>query len=70
LGVTEDNFDTIDFSDNEIVVFENFPLLKNLRTIFFNNNNITKIKKGYSSTLPAIDTLIFTNNSISELGDF
>eukprot|EP01091_Cochliopodium_minus_P013763 TRINITY_DN4511_c0_g1_i2.p1 TRINITY_DN4511_c0_g1~~TRINITY_DN4511_c0_g1_i2.p1 ORF type:complete len:156 (+),score=41.65 TRINITY_DN4511_c0_g1_i2:175-642(+) len=69
LGVTEDSYDTIDLSDNEISVFENFPLLKNLKTIFFNNNNIQKIKKGYASTLPQIDTLIFTNNMISDLGE-
>jgi len=69
LGVTEDNFDTIDLSDNEIVIFENFPLLKNLKTIFFNNNNISKLKKGYGQTLPNLDTLIFTNNNISDLGE-
>ena len=69
LGVTEDAYDTIDFSDNEIVAFENFPNLRNVRTLFFNNNYISRIKKGYGNCLPNLEILIFTSNSISELGE-
>ncbi|KAJ0571070.1 putative U2 small nuclear ribonucleoprotein A' [Helianthus annuus] len=43
LGATEDQFDTIDLSDNEIVKLENFPNLNRLGTLMLNNNRITRI---------------------------
>ena len=39
----QDQFDTIDLSDNEIVKFENFPFLNRLGTLLLNNNRITRI---------------------------
>lgn len=41
--VGQDQFDTIDLSDNEIVKLENFPLLNRLGTLIINNNRITRI---------------------------
>ena len=38
--VCQDQFDTIDMSDNEIRKVDGFPLLKRLKTLFFNNNRI------------------------------
>ncbi|RVW71541.1 U2 small nuclear ribonucleoprotein A' [Vitis vinifera] len=43
LGATEDQFDTIDLSDNEIVKLENLPYLNRLGTLLINNNRITRI---------------------------
>lgn len=40
LGATLDQFDTIDFSDNEIRKLDGFPLLKRLKTLMMNNNRI------------------------------
>jgi len=39
----QDQFDTIDLSDNEIVKLENFPYLNRLGTLLINNNRITRI---------------------------
>lgn len=69
LGATLDQFDTLDFSDNELRKLEGFPLLKRLTTILLNNNRICRIAEGLESNLPKLDTVIFTNNSIQELGD-
>lgn len=41
--LAQDQFDTIDLSDNEIVKLENFPFLNRLGTILLNNNRITRI---------------------------
>jgi len=38
--VVQDQFDTIDMSDNEIRKVDGFPLLKRLKTLFLNNNRI------------------------------
>lgn len=40
LGATLDQFDTIDFSDNEVRKLDGFPLLKRLKTLLMNNNRI------------------------------
>lgn len=40
LGATLNQFDSIDFSDNEIRKVDNFPLLPRLKSLLFNNNRI------------------------------
>ncbi|KAM4746929.1 U2 small nuclear ribonucleoprotein A' [Rhinophrynus dorsalis] len=69
LGATLDQFDTIDFSDNEIRKLDGFPLLKRLKTLLLNNNRICRIGEGLEKVLPNLTELILTNNSIMELGD-
>jgi U2 small nuclear ribonucleoprotein A' len=69
LGACQDQYDTIDFSDNEVGKLENFPLLNRLRSITFNNNHITKIAPNLSESLPKLETLILTNNRIVNLAD-
>jgi len=69
LGATQDQYDTIDFTDNEIGKLENFPLLPRLHSLFFNNNHITKIAQGLGESLPHLDTLILNNNRLVALAD-
>lgn len=40
LGATLDQFDTIDFSDNDIRKLDGFPFLKRLKCLLLNNNRI------------------------------
>lgn len=40
LGATLDQFDTIDFSDNDIRKLDGFPFLKRLSTLLLNHNAI------------------------------
>ncbi|GAB2289334.1 hypothetical protein Dimus_023638 [Dionaea muscipula] len=67
LGATEDQFDTIDFSDNEIVKLENFPYLNRLGTLIVNNNRITRISSTIGEFLPKLHSLILTNNRLANL---
>eukprot|EP01126_Amoeba_proteus_P064791 TRINITY_DN910_c0_g1_i6.p1 TRINITY_DN910_c0_g1~~TRINITY_DN910_c0_g1_i6.p1 ORF type:complete len:179 (-),score=28.43 TRINITY_DN910_c0_g1_i6:172-708(-) len=69
LGATEDQYDTIDFSDNDIVKLEGFPLLKRLSSILLNNNKISTIASGLGNKLPNLATLILSNNKINNVGD-
>jgi U2 small nuclear ribonucleoprotein A' len=68
LQVSQDQFDCIDLSDNEIAHLENFPLLHRLRILLLNNNKIGKIGS-LGASLPNLDTLILTNNKINNLSD-
>ncbi|KAG2378362.1 hypothetical protein C9374_008505 [Naegleria lovaniensis] len=68
LGTTKDSFDVLDLSDNEISRMENFPVLKRLHTILFNNNRLNYIdEKLGEKNLPSLETLILTNNNFREL---
>ncbi|CAN4088643.1 unnamed protein product [Withania somnifera] len=67
LGATEDQFDTIDLSDNEIVKLENFPYMNRLGTILMNNNRVTRINPNIGEFLPKLHTLILTSNRLTNL---
>jgi len=69
LGVTRDQHDAIDLTDNSIVTLGNFPLLKRIRTLLLANNRITAISPSIHLSVPNLTTLILTNNNFSELGD-
>nr|XP_037287833.1 U2 small nuclear ribonucleoprotein A'-like [Rhipicephalus microplus] len=69
LGATLDQFDCIDLSDNEIRKLDGFPLLKRLKSLMLNNNRICRIAENLQEHLPALETLVLTNNQIQNLGD-
>ncbi|KAK3228965.1 hypothetical protein Dsin_000846 [Dipteronia sinensis] len=66
LGATEDQFDTVDLSDNEIVKLE-MQLLKRLGTLIINNNRITRINPNIGEFLPKLHSLVLTNNRLVNL---
>ena len=43
----QDQFDTIDLSDNEIRKLDGFPLLRRLKCLLLNNNKIVYVSKFY-----------------------
>ncbi|EEB14539.1 U2 small nuclear ribonucleoprotein A', putative [Pediculus humanus corporis] len=69
LGATLDQFDTIDFSDNDIHKLGGFPLLKRLKHLLLNNNRIVRIAEGLEESLPNLESIILTGNLIQELSD-
>ncbi|KAJ7563517.1 hypothetical protein O6H91_03G113600 [Diphasiastrum complanatum] len=69
LGATEDLFDSIDLSDNEIVKLEGFPPLKRLTTLLVNNNRIARVSPLIGASLPKLQTLVLTNNRLVNLVD-
>eukprot|EP00884_Botryococcus_braunii_P005877 jgi/Botrbrau1/15290/Bobra.97_1s0015.1 len=50
LGVTQNQFDVIDFTDNIIVLLEGFPKLRRLKTLFVSNNRIMRIGRHLEGT--------------------
>ena len=46
LGSTLDQFDTIDFSDNEIRKLDGFPHLTRVKSLLLNNNRIVRLTEG------------------------
>ncbi|KAL4235560.1 U2 small nuclear ribonucleoprotein A' [Mactra antiquata] len=69
MGATLDQFDTIDFSDNDIRKLDGFPLLPRIKTLLLNNNRVVRVADGLEHGIPNLETLILTNNGLQELGD-
>lgn len=69
LAATENQFDSIDLSDNSIVKLEGFPRLLRLKQLLLCNNRITRVGPYLENQLPNLETLILTNNRIERLQD-
>ncbi len=69
LGATLDQFDAIDFSDNEVRKLDNFPFLPRLKTLYVNNNRVCRFGDNLADSLPNVDTLVLTNNNVADLAD-
>ncbi|KAK6001035.1 hypothetical protein QM012_003118 [Aureobasidium pullulans] len=63
------NEDAIDFTDNDIPALANFPKNHRLKALYLGRNRITAIAPGLHNSIPNLDTLVLSQNSISELGD-
>ncbi|THW00116.1 U2-associated snRNP A [Aureobasidium pullulans] len=63
------NEDAIDFTDNDIPALANFPKNHRLKALYLARNRITAIASGLHNSIPNLDTLVLTQNSLSELGD-
>lgn len=69
LGATEDHFDVLDLSDNDITKLDGFPLLNRITSIFASNNRISSIADDIGTKLQNLETLILINNRIENLAD-
>ncbi|TNV76113.1 hypothetical protein FGO68_gene11414 [Halteria grandinella] len=66
LSATNDQFGTIDLTDNEIVTIEALPQLLRLRTLILTNNRITRVDSNFAESCPGLESLLLTNNKISK----
>lgn len=69
LACTSDQFDCIDFSDNEIKRLDGFPLLSRLSMLLLNNNKICRMSEDLYASIPNVQTLVLTGNNLEELSD-
>jgi len=69
LGATNNAFDCINLSDNDLSRLANMPPLHRLRSLIFANNYITRISPDFFSTIPNLRVLILTNNRLADLAD-
>ncbi|CEG38338.1 u2 small nuclear ribonucleoprotein a [Plasmopara halstedii] len=69
LGVTQDGFDCIDLSDNEIKKLENFPRLRRLRMLLLHNNHVSKIQEKLADAITNLEFLMLTGNRITQFSE-
>ncbi|KAF8534275.1 leucine-rich repeat-domain-containing protein [Trichophaea hybrida] len=61
--------DGIDFTDNDIQQFGNFPLSERLQTLLLARNRISTIQPTLAISIPNLAVLVMTANNLSELVD-
>jgi len=69
LGATLNQFDTIDFTDNDIRRLDGFPALSKLKSLLFSNNKVQHIGSNLEQFLPKLENLVLVNNNIEDLGE-
>ncbi|CAF3554211.1 unnamed protein product [Rotaria sordida] len=69
LGATLNQFDTIDFTNNDLRKLDGFPFLPKLKTLYLANNHIARIADNLQEYIANLDTLMLNNNMLQELSD-
>jgi len=67
LAATQDQFDSLDLSDNEIRKLECLAVLPRIKMLLFNNNQINRIAENLGRAFPGLQTLVLTNNRFGTL---
>ena len=67
LSATNDQFGSIDLSDNSISKIEELNSLNRLRSLLLINNRIASIQNDFAINCPKLENLILTNNKIADL---
>ena len=69
LAATNDQFECIDFTENDVSKLEELPRLNRLESLLLANNRISTVESDFAEMCPKLDTLVLTNNRLSELID-
>lgn len=69
MGATQDQYQVVDLSDNDILKLDGFPVLTRLEVLLLANNRICRIVRGLGKYLSKLNTLILTNNKLSKFKD-
>lgn len=65
LGVTKNQLDSLDLSDNAITALSNLPHLPRLKHILLNNNPLTSISPNIARAVPNLQSLFLASTSVS-----
>lgn len=69
LGGTNDAYECIDLSDNDLIKVGNFPPLKRLHVLMLMNNRISRIAEDAFHPLQNLSSVILTGNKLEKLVD-
>lgn len=69
LGGSNDAYECIDLSDNDLIKLGNFPPLKRLRVLLLTNNRISRVAADCFDPLPNVSSVVLTGNKLEKLVD-
>ncbi|KAL1522118.1 hypothetical protein AB1Y20_021760 [Prymnesium parvum] len=67
LAATQNQFDSIDLSDNEITKLECMAILPRLRMLLMHNNRVNRFSDNLGRSFPNLETLALSNNQLVTL---
>merc|ERR1712025_1087775 len=67
LGGTNDAYECLDLSDNDLIKLGNFPPLKRLKVLLLTNNRISRIAEDCFDPIPNMVSIILTGNKLERL---
>jgi len=67
MGTTLNQFDTIDFTDNDIRRLDGFPILPKIKSLLLSNNKVQNVAANLEHFIPHLENLILTNNNVEDL---
>lgn len=65
----QNQFDSIDLSDNGVLTLDGFPRLPRLGTLLLSNNRVSRIGQNLDDFVPNLSTLMLSNNALRNLAD-
>ena len=69
MAATNDQFECIDLTENDITKLEELPKLTRLETLLLANNKVTAIDPDFAEMCPKLDSIMLTNNRLCRLED-
>ena len=69
LAATNDQFECIDLTENDIAKLEELPKLTRLETLLLASNKISAVELNFAEMCPKLESLILTNNRISRFDE-
>ena len=69
LAATNDQFECVDLTENDITRLEELPRLSRLETLMLANNKISSVEPDFAEMCPKLSSVILTNNRLSRLED-
>jgi U2 small nuclear ribonucleoprotein A' len=69
LGSSDDAYECIDLSDNDLIKLGNFPPLKRLKILLLTNNRISRLAEDCFTFLPNLMSVVLTGNKLEKLVD-
>ena len=69
LAATNDQFECVDLTDNDIGRLEELPRLMRLETLLLANNKIQAIDSDFAEVCPKLDSIVLTNNRIGKFSE-
>ncbi|KAJ1636400.1 leucine-rich repeat-domain-containing protein [Pavlovales sp. CCMP2436] len=69
LSATQDQFDAIDLSNNDLKKLESISVLKRLKMLLLSNNKLSRIAENLGTNFPKLEQLVMSNNDFAQLAD-
>jgi hypothetical protein len=67
--LAQDQYDVLDFTDNELKKLDNFPRFTRLSCLLASNNHVSRISPLLGEQLASLHTLVLTNNRVEALAE-